>query len=992
MEKYRSGIICGGLENGSVELYNPDGWLRGVEVEPIIARHSNVHHGPVKGLEFNPNQPFLLGSAATEGEFIIWDLNKMERYNAGAKSARLADVTSLGWNRLVPYVVALTSNNGCTVIFDLRAKKDVLTLTHPDGKYSISSVAWSPEQATQMVISSDNDAAPVIYKYDMRNAQAPELAMRGHEKGVLSVSWCPKDAGLLISGAKDNRHLCWSPYDGSLLAEFPSSSNWIFDVQWCVQHPSIMAACSFDGKIALQTLVPRYTTAGQVPSSAQPYQGTDFFSTSSTVSGPSLSIKNVPSWLRRRSGVSFAFGSKLLCFGYRSRRVGLHDAFSASPLLQRVDQLNSTLYRSRNYQLYCEQKASAKGRDSVLWGILGAFFDSDPRLKVLNWLGFTHDHLSEQISRLSLNPQVPHPRSSAEQSMDVLKAHEGGIPSIEHVSDSSLIRSSSSIYSSDESEVDHLITKAIVMGDFESAVHLCLNEDRLEDAFMLATYTNKGLVELVHNAYLDQRKAPFIHLLRVIRSKDITSIVEHASPYDWKDVLAMICTTAEVDRFNFYCEILARRLEEIGNDKENVILCNICAGNVTHVLQAWLDDFNANRSQASSASFVQTSSTSCAEHHRNLLLVDFMERCELLLKVAEAMGVPPDLDSASGFELAKLNYAKFLAEHGRTETARMHIASISISFLDNLMNTDPGLNIFLDRLAYGQMLGTVKPAFPGTYLDVFASVSWQGETANVPSAFPSYFHDTKPVMGPPFSKPATMAMSTSSYDPNIYGGGGLYAPNVPPVSSSVPYTTSKPFYTDTMQAYGAQAPSYVPSHASGYPTGSEPSQRQQPLPPTPPLPSSSSIGGPTPSPAIYPPVTTSASVHSLGAAYHDPPYVAPKRRVAERTTPVPLVSPFTGYSGGAAGPFVAPADPTHALGAPAPPRHVSYGSSTTPPPLATPQQPGGFPVPPTIPAPITTPSIVAATMGRVPTAGISQEVKKRLRKLTTFLRCRRSFC
>lgn len=72
--------------------------------------------------------------------------------------------------------------------------------------------------------------------WDLRNARAPEKVrsatfvlgyqlneryqiLTGHEKGVLSLSWCKQDADLLLSSGKDNRALCWNPQTSELIGE-----------------------------------------------------------------------------------------------------------------------------------------------------------------------------------------------------------------------------------------------------------------------------------------------------------------------------------------------------------------------------------------------------------------------------------------------------------------------------------------------------------------------------------------------------------------------------------------------------------------------------------------------------------------------------------------------------------------------------------------------------------------------------------------------------
>ena len=73
--------------------------------------------------------------------------------------------------------------------------------------------------------------------WDLRNARAPEKVcvishlhsliltserhqiLTGHEKGILSLSWCKLDADLLLSSGKDNRALCWNPQTSEIIGE-----------------------------------------------------------------------------------------------------------------------------------------------------------------------------------------------------------------------------------------------------------------------------------------------------------------------------------------------------------------------------------------------------------------------------------------------------------------------------------------------------------------------------------------------------------------------------------------------------------------------------------------------------------------------------------------------------------------------------------------------------------------------------------------------------
>ena len=47
--------------------------------------------------------------------------------------------------------------------------------------------------------------------WDLRFAASPMKVMEGHQRGILSLAWCPEDSDLLMSCGKDNKILCWDP-------------------------------------------------------------------------------------------------------------------------------------------------------------------------------------------------------------------------------------------------------------------------------------------------------------------------------------------------------------------------------------------------------------------------------------------------------------------------------------------------------------------------------------------------------------------------------------------------------------------------------------------------------------------------------------------------------------------------------------------------------------------------------------------------------------
>ncbi|QRV96080.1 transporter protein Sec31 [Ceratobasidium sp. AG-Ba] len=209
------GVIAAGLESGHLELWDAAQITHETDINAARLLQNQTHTGPVRALHFNPLQPSLLSSGSSIGsELYIWDLkNPSTPYTPGARSQRL------------------------DVVWELRGKREVVGLQYGGGgvggggppgagpagsgglRRGMSYVAWDPDNATRLIIASEDDSCPVLTLWDLRNARAPEKILTGHDRGVLSLSWNSVDPDLLISCGKDNRTICWNPSSGEIVGQ-----------------------------------------------------------------------------------------------------------------------------------------------------------------------------------------------------------------------------------------------------------------------------------------------------------------------------------------------------------------------------------------------------------------------------------------------------------------------------------------------------------------------------------------------------------------------------------------------------------------------------------------------------------------------------------------------------------------------------------------------------------------------------------------------------
>ena len=403
------GLIAGGLVDGSVNLYNPARIIGSpIGSEPsdgsggALVTKMQKHTGPVRGLEFNGFSPNLLASGAEDGELCIWDLNAPATpslyppLKGGSGAPDTGEVSYLAWNNKVQHILASSSLNGTTVVWDLKRQRPVISFTDPNSRRRCSALQWNPEVATQLIVASDDDRSPTLQVWDLRNSISPAREFHGHSKGVLAMAWSKADSGLLLTCGKDNRTLCWDTSAGEVLAELPASSNWNFDVQWSTTTPGVLSTSSFDGRVGLYNLQ-QHASLTTGPGTVDQY-GVQH-------PGPKQPMKKAPAWMKRPCGATFGFGGQLAGFGVRAATQEgdvAADAPSGTALTLFRVATDEEVATSQDFEGavsssgsdalkgYCDAKKSesAAREDAEMWGFLGILFEEDARRELLKHLDF----------------------------------------------------------------------------------------------------------------------------------------------------------------------------------------------------------------------------------------------------------------------------------------------------------------------------------------------------------------------------------------------------------------------------------------------------------------------------------------------------------------------------------------------------------------------------------------------------------------------------
>ncbi|KAM6902821.1 protein transport protein Sec31A [Xenentodon cancila] len=199
-------------------------------------------------------------------------------------------------------------------------------------------------------------------------------------------------------------------------------------------------------------------------------------------------------------------------------------------------------------------------------------------------------------------------------------------------------------------DVDGLITQALLTGNFEGAVELCLHDNRMADSIILAIAGGAELLEETQKKYFRRTHSKITKLISAVVMKDWHDILKTCELKNWKEALAAVMTYAQPEEFSSLCDLLGSRLEAAEDAwlQSQACLCYICAGNVEKLVSCW---------------------TRVQDGHCPLSLQDLVEKVVVLRRAVEQM--QRSGPAAIGILLAEKmsQYAGLLASQGSLSTA-----------------------------------------------------------------------------------------------------------------------------------------------------------------------------------------------------------------------------------------------------------------------------------------------------------------------------------
>lgn len=458
------------------------------------------------------------------------------------------------------------------------------------------------------------------------------------------------------------------------------------------------------------------------------------------------------------------------------------------------------------------------------------------------------------------------------------------------------------LYSGSESEPDRRITRALLLGEFDKALDVCLQEDRLSDAFMIAICGGQKCIDKAQKAYFNRKAGDpnYLRLLASVVGKNLWDLVHNADLSSWKDIMATLCTYADAKEFPDLCEALGDRLDEQmkvegghSNLRKDASFCYLAGSKLEKVVSIWIAELEENEG----AGLRETSKDSSFSVHARSLQ-SFIEKVTIFREVTQYQ--ESDRGTTSDWKLASLydkytEYADIASAHGQLQIAK--------KYLELLPSEYPAAEVAKSRVQQATRQATAAPA---------------------PKQHSNAGREPQRVTKPDFQQqqqPSLVRQPVISNNP--------YAPAVSAQPQN-PYapTNGAPGYNDAGGYQPGQAPALVPAPSFS-------SYQKQPLGPPP-----RNLNA---SPSIQPP-----SKASNMSNWNDTPESFFKAPASRRGTPGVAANASTAYQPGPqpnTGPsFGAPPRSTPPVGPPpkgpaAPPSGMSSPSTNISPSYQQPERP-----------------------------------------------------
>ncbi|CAO3606729.1 unnamed protein product [Mucor hiemalis] len=752
----------------------------------------------ISSVAWNCQVPHILSTASTNGYTVVWDLRNKKEVMTLAQGSHSTltggrgSISSISWHPNVAFQIIAASDddqNPIISLWDLRhahSPEKILT-GHTMG---VLDVSWC-RQDSDLLISSGKDCKTLCWN---PNTGKLNGELSSNLKWSFGVDWSPRNPDLFAT----------SSFDGSIdifsiqgtLGNNPANRS---PVSGDPFDTSISAAAASSTKSFELTVPPKWLR--------RPVGATFGFG------GKLVTFNNK---LGQRDTASGTPGQPTGAdWKATPRFVKITTIHTDPDIVKRSEELESATYN--NLSNLIDDRIQNSSKDKVEWEVLKTLFSEDAREQLITYLGFEKEQVttaaaallescdavneSKETLKSDLSKQIPinldrkddplttptntaaaffaessflektndsfFSQLSQENDPVVVGGRDSGLASAHVVSASKPFK----LYPEGSTENDHLITRAIMIGDFESAVKACIAIERFSDALMLAICGGSDLLAQTQKIYFESqsKKHTYLRLLEGIVEDDLSSIVRDADVKEWASILVVLCTYAQPTEFGSYCELMGDRLLSDSDLHDKAILFYLASGNLEKVSSMWISQFEQDKCAGESAV-------------HGIKLQELVEKVTIFRTAIDY----EDTFSASEcgeYPLSDLydkycEYAEFMASQGRLDVAMKYINLTPSEYNSTKAVRRTPSSIMRDRIFHASTnkLGIYKkPSFP-------FEQKLLSSKGNVASAAVNSYSRNHAVYQPTTSNlpiPASIMQPTTNY----------YAPSVPttPQQQYTPY-------------------------------------------------------------------------------------------------------------------------------------------------------------------------------------------------------------
>lgn len=845
-------LLASGGADGQVLIWDLSNPSAGV-----TSRHPASKSGSATGsskedvttIAWNRKVHNILSTATNAGVMNVWDLKQSRQVISIRNPRGRLRCSSLAWHPEVPTQIVITCDEDDStgaLLWDLRnATSPVMSFAHHSPK-GIVSASWSSHDPDLLLTSSKDSRTVVV------SVSSGEVVIdsRPVSDWNFDVKWSPRIPGLYLASSVEGR------LSVNSVLTAPSAPSVSSETATALAESFGASAGDFRSGMADQS--PRTTDSQNVlynlnrpPSWMNCQSGVSlvfgglkahFFSKD----GPNINVDSFVENIPPLSSVPGKLDKMLMDL----------TAEDPSPALD-----------------WCKEKSltAESPKDKMGWEVLSILFSTDSRRKLVKYLGFSlppkdaGDEITMPVYGLLQSqpiavPVRPVPPSSPTGENDTSMSHAPNTPKNvmtavpldgpapwdmsepyqegEMAKGSLLdgddadkttngsVKPSESISAEVEDDtgkgdiqafagkspkdIDEIIRRAVIVGDFKTAVDACLHTEKIADALVIAHAGGPDLWYYTQAEYLskvDLSSGPrVIGAVAGQKSKMDEYIIQAAESEGeiWKEALAALLTYTPTEELFEACTALGNRLMHKKNDT-GALVCYLCASNIGMVASTWI-----------SGLIVKGKSTSSMLKYRTEQLCDLVERVRLfttavvLSQGEHEIGNVRAFDDVSGSILCE--FGALLAVHGDYYSAVTYLSNLDPSYSCGLGFAEELNKKATDCLAFSE--SSSVSSFPPVHNSSTHDFSYKNTSVGNFAA--QSFGDSRQS----YSKPGEVGNDVGPYGqraPSTFNNSsiqsqvdsrlhdqsfGLRTPNIPPMQRNIYGPTS----VDTRSTHNSTLP------------------------------------------------------------------------------------------------------------------------------------------------------------------------------------------